>query len=472
MYQDTLDHFGNLAQKKASMLSDSPLAFAVGSLMAGAYVGIGIILIFSVGGTMDPAWQKLIMGVSFGIALTLVVFAGSELFTGHTMYMVFGCLMRQTTLGDLGRVWVASWVFNLIGSVGLAALFAAGGGGVLLNEGSTLLYDIAAFKMNSSIAALVARATLCNWLVCLALVDGGAHRERRHQGDRHFLVPVCLHRQRLRAQRRQHDAAGDLAAGRPSRYDQRRRHGLQPALGDGRQHHRRQRSDGARLLVRDQRPAAGPGHRNRAERSPCQAERFGRHADMNASPTAKTAILFFVILGVIATTFAITVWRHEDDSRVQFRLTDQTGQTVTRDHLGGRHLMVFFGFTSCVDICPIQMAKLTRVMAELDQTGHGSRITPVFISVDPERDSPERVAAWLEHFDDRFVGLTGSRAALEGAADSFRTLLEDLPAERPEGYQITHSTMTFVVDPFGRIVDFLPGTADPIAMAEKIREIV
>jgi len=193
---------------------------------------------------------------------------------------------------------------------------------------------------------------------------------------------------------------------------------------------------------------------------------------MNASPTAKTAILFFVILGVIATTFGVTVWRHEDNSRVQFRLTDQTGQVITQNHLGGRHLMVFFGFTSCVDICPVQMAKLTGVMAELDRTGHGTRITPVFISVDPERDTPEKVGAWLEHFDNRFVGLTGSRAALEGAADSFRTLLEDLPAETPEGYQITHSSMTFIVDPFGRIVDFLPEAADHVAMAEKIRDIV
>ena len=193
---------------------------------------------------------------------------------------------------------------------------------------------------------------------------------------------------------------------------------------------------------------------------------------MTASPTAKTALLFFVILGVIATTFSVAVWRYEDDSRVQFRLTDHTGQTVTRDHLGGRHLMVFFGFTSCVDICPIAMAKLTRVMAELDKTGHGTRVTPVFISVDPERDSPEKVAAWLEHFDDRFVGLTGSRAALEGAAESFRTLLAALPAERPEGYQITHSSMVFIVDPFGRIVDFLPESADHIAMSGKIREIV
>ena len=193
---------------------------------------------------------------------------------------------------------------------------------------------------------------------------------------------------------------------------------------------------------------------------------------MNLSPTAKTALLFFAILGVIAATFTITVWRYEDNSRVQFHLTDQTGRTVTRDHLGGRHLMVFFGFTSCVDICPIQMAKLTRVMAELDRTGHGTRVTPVFISVDPERDTPGKVAAYLEHFDDRFVGLTGSRTALEGAADSFRTLLEALPAERPEGYQITHSSMTFIVDPFGRIVDFLPEAADSTAMADRIREIV
>ena len=193
---------------------------------------------------------------------------------------------------------------------------------------------------------------------------------------------------------------------------------------------------------------------------------------MNVSPTAKTALLFFAILGVIAATFAVTVWRYETDDRVQFQLTDQTGQTVTQNHLGGRHLMVFFGFTSCADICPIQMAKLTRVMAELDQTGHGTRITPVFISVDPERDTPEKVAAYLEHFDHRFVGLTGSRAALEGAADSFRTLLAELPSERPEGYQIAHSSMVFIVDPFGRIVDFLPGTADHVATADKIREIV
>ena len=168
----------------------------------------------------------------------------------------------------------------------------------------------------------------------------------------------------------------------------------------------------------------------------------------------------------------MTVWRYDDDSRVQFRLTDHTGRIVTQDQLGGRHLMVFFGFTSCHDICPAQMTKLSLVMAELDRTGHGSRITPVFISVDPERDSPEKVAEFLGFFDERFVGLTGSRAALEGAADSFKTLLEDLPDDRRGNYQITHSTMVYILDPFSRIVDFLPGSADTAGMAERIREII
>ena len=193
---------------------------------------------------------------------------------------------------------------------------------------------------------------------------------------------------------------------------------------------------------------------------------------MNASPATKTAFLFLVILGAIVASFALTVWRYDDDSRVQFRLTDHTGRIVTQDQLGGRHLMVFFGFTSCHDICPAQMTKLSLVMAELDRTGHGSRITPVFISVDPERDSPEKVAEFLGFFDERFVGLTGSRAALEGAADSFKTLLEDLPDDRRGNYQITHSTMVYILDPFSRIVDFLPGSADTAGMAERIREII
>ena len=134
--------------------------------------------------------------------------------------------------------------------------------------------------------------------------------------------------------------------------------------------------------------------------------------------------------------------------------------------------MVFFGFTSCHSICPTQMNKMTLVMAELDKSGHGTRITPVFISVDPERDSPNKVEAYLENFDDRFVGLTGSRPALESAANSFKTIFEDLRIERDDDYQVTHSSVVYIVDPFGRIVDYVPGAADHREMAKMIRDII
>ncbi|MEZ5492062.1 MAG: formate/nitrite transporter family protein [Gammaproteobacteria bacterium] len=143
--------------------------FCVAPMMAGAYVGLGIILIFSVGALIDPAWQKLVMGASFGVALTLILFAGAELFTGHTMYMTIGCRRGTTRIGELLRVWGTSWLFNLLGSVALALLFITGGGGVLTQEGTALVNKVASYKMNSSGIELLARGLLCNWLVCLAL---------------------------------------------------------------------------------------------------------------------------------------------------------------------------------------------------------------------------------------------------------------------------------------------------------------
>jgi len=169
MYEVTLSYFSALARNKADIVNEHPAAFVISAMMAGAYIGLGIILIFSVGALVDPAFQKLVMGASFGIALTLVVFAGAELFTGHTMYMTIGCCRGITTGSELLRVWSVSWIFNLVGAVLLALLFIMGGGGVLTHEGASLLNQVASYKMNSSATQLLARGALCNWLVCLAL---------------------------------------------------------------------------------------------------------------------------------------------------------------------------------------------------------------------------------------------------------------------------------------------------------------
>lgn len=168
--EQSITAFGELSLKKRQFLRENPLGFFVASMMAGAYVGMGILLIFSVGQAADPSVRSLVMGVSFGIALTLVVFAGSELFTGHTMYMFVGKLTGRIRLGDMFQAWGVTWSANLVGSFILGAIFVLGGGGAVLQEtGNDLLHTVAAKKMSAPAIELFARAMLCNWLVCLAL---------------------------------------------------------------------------------------------------------------------------------------------------------------------------------------------------------------------------------------------------------------------------------------------------------------
>jgi nitrite transporter len=169
MFLETVDQFATVATAKAAFLRRSPFGFWLSAMMAGAYVGLGIILIFCVGGNVDPGIRPVVMGASFGIALTLVIFAGSDLFTGHTMFMTFGWLRGRTDLRDLAACWGASSAGNLAGCVFLAAIFVAGGGGLALAGKSPLIINVAAAKMNAPALELVARAMLCNWLVCLAI---------------------------------------------------------------------------------------------------------------------------------------------------------------------------------------------------------------------------------------------------------------------------------------------------------------
>ena len=168
MYMETINVLSDVAKKKATLIKDNPISFFVGALMAGAYVGMGIILVFTLGGRLDPSVRPLVMGACFGIALTLVVFAGSELFTGHTMFMTIGCLQRKIGVKDLSKIWSASWLGNLIGAMLLAYIYA-GGGGALFKESADLLNNVASAKMNKSLSQLISLGILCNWLVCLAL---------------------------------------------------------------------------------------------------------------------------------------------------------------------------------------------------------------------------------------------------------------------------------------------------------------
>jgi nitrite transporter NirC len=145
------------------------------SALAGVYVGFGIALIFSIGGPLATAGSpivKLVMGVSFGIALTLVIFAGSELFTGNNMTGVIGGLSRSLTWAQVAQLNVWSWVGNLVGSLVLAWLVVESG---VLSKGpqAELVGNVAAMKMSLPAWELFLRGLLCNWLVCLAVWTSG-----------------------------------------------------------------------------------------------------------------------------------------------------------------------------------------------------------------------------------------------------------------------------------------------------------
>ena len=169
MSMETVSKLAEGGSGKAEFLETNPLGFWISSMMAGIYVGFGILLIFSLGSVLDPSVRPLVMGGAFGLALILVVFAGADLFTGHTMSMTFSFLERRSSAGAVASVWVTSWLGNLAGALLLAALFVAGGGGLITKAPSEFIYTAAAAKMNMDALPLIARAILCNWLVCLAL---------------------------------------------------------------------------------------------------------------------------------------------------------------------------------------------------------------------------------------------------------------------------------------------------------------
>ncbi|RSM28153.1 nitrite transporter NirC [Aeromonas salmonicida] len=167
MYTDTINKCAANAARINRFERSDKLGFWLSSAMAGAYVGLGIILIFTLGNLVDPSIRPLVMGATFGIALTLVIIAGSELFTGHTMFLTFGVKTGKITMGDLLRILPQTWAGNLLGSIAVALIYSYGGS--LLPDAGSLANKVALAKTQAPALTLFMKGILCNWLVCLAI---------------------------------------------------------------------------------------------------------------------------------------------------------------------------------------------------------------------------------------------------------------------------------------------------------------
>lgn len=191
MMIEDIKRVSEISKKKVAYMEESIPGYLILSLLAGIYVGFGIILIFTIGAPFaaaSSAATKLIMGLSFGIALSLVIFAGSELFTGNNMFCLVGGLTGEIRWGKIFSLSFWCLIGNLIGSLSLAWLVAASGT-ISSPPQSDFIVKVVSSKMNLPILELFFRGILCNWLVCLAVWTAG-----RTQNDAAKLILIfwCL----------------------------------------------------------------------------------------------------------------------------------------------------------------------------------------------------------------------------------------------------------------------------------------
>jgi protein SCO1 len=149
-----------------------------------------------------------------------------------------------------------------------------------------------------------------------------------------------------------------------------------------------------------------------------------------------------------------------------FALVSHEGKTVTERDFLGSPFLVFFGFTHCPDVCPTKLFEISEVLRATGERGRSLRA--LFITVDPERDTPEVLKSYLGSFDERIVGLTGDGAAIDAAVRAYRGFARKVPL-KDGGYTMEHTSLVYLMDGKGRFVSSLNLQRPP---AEAARELL
>ena len=162
---------------------------------------------------------------------------------------------------------------------------------------------------------------------------------------------------------------------------------------------------------------------------------------MNRLHVAGLLLLMGLASGVTAAT--------RTDIGGPFQLTDQNGQRVTERSFGVPALL-YFGFMTCPAICPTDLAKMARISRQLQQQ-QGITVRPIFVTIDPERDTPSKLKEYVSYFASGFVGLTGSAQEITRITDAFHVYYKKVPSgDKPDQYMMDHSTILFLLDSQGR----------------------
>ena len=151
-----------------------------------------------------------------------------------------------------------------------------------------------------------------------------------------------------------------------------------------------------------------------------------------------------------------------------FSLTDHTGQRRTLADLRGKVVLLYFGYTFCPDVCPTDLVAISRMLDVLGSDGE--RVQPVFITIDPERDTVAQLALFVPHFHPRLIGLTGSVAEVREATDAYKAYFKTVPAKDGAYYFMDHSAYIYLLDKEGRYAGLFPPGTSAERLATVVRE--
>ncbi|KTE16102.1 electron transporter [Sphingopyxis sp. H115] len=141
-----------------------------------------------------------------------------------------------------------------------------------------------------------------------------------------------------------------------------------------------------------------------------------------------------------------------------FTLTDQNGKTVRDTDFAGRYRLVYFGYSFCPDICPVDLQKLMRGLSMFEKADsvRGTKVQPLFVTIDPERDTPAALGPFVARYHPRLLGLTGTPEQIASVAKAYVVTYNKVPGSAPDRYLMAHSQLAFLMDPDGKPVALLP----------------
>jgi protein SCO1 len=183
-----------------------------------------------------------------------------------------------------------------------------------------------------------------------------------------------------------------------------------------------------------------------------------------SQPLLMVAVMAMSLLAAVEQSSSQTAMPPEG-STIDFALTAADGSAVTERTYRGKWLLVYFGYTFCPDVCPITLMEIAGTLAALGQ--HAEAVQSLFVTVDPKRDTPEILSEYVRSFDPRILGLTGTPPQIAAAAKSFNVFYERRDTD-DGGYVYDHTTLIYLVDPRGKFVKAIAGSAGAQQIADAL----